>query len=82
MPTYNYTAVFALKICPPLCTKKLSFEAIRARMAKTIGGDKHLDFSDETLERRRIIRMHSQVKSHTVMATLEGDCVNSVTIWT
>ena len=51
-------------------------------MAKTIGDDKHLDFSDETLERRRIIRMHSQVKSHTVMATLEGDCVNSVIIWT
>ena len=34
-------------------------ESIRARMKKTIEGDKHLDFSDETLEQRRIIRMRS-----------------------
>ena len=48
----------------------------------SIGGDEHLDFLDETLEQRRIIRMHSEVKSHTVMATLERDHVNAVTIWT
>ena len=32
---YIYT-VFALKIRHPLCTKNVSFEAIRARMKKTI----------------------------------------------
>ena len=32
---YIYT-VFALKIHHPLCTKNVSFEAIRARMKKTI----------------------------------------------
>ena len=41
--------VFALKIRHPLCTKKLSFEAIRARMKKTIGGDEHLDFSGQNI---------------------------------
>ena len=41
-------------------------------MKKTIGGDEHLDFSDEILERSRIIRMHSKVKSHAVIAALEG----------
>ena len=51
-------------------------------MKKNIGGDEHLDFSNETLEQRRIIRTHSLVKSHAVMAALERDCVNSVTIWT
>ena len=52
-------------------------------MKRTIGGNEHLDFSDETLERRRIIRMHSQVKSHAVMAAaLERDHVNAGTIWT
>ena len=38
-------------------------------MKKTIRGDKNLIFLDETLERRRLIRMHSQVKSHAVMTT-------------
>ena len=53
------STVFALKICHPLCTKNLSFKAIRPRMKKTFEGDEHLDFLDETLEQRQIIRMHS-----------------------
>ena len=40
------------KTSSPLCTKNSSFEAIRARMKKTIGGYEHKDFSDETLGRR------------------------------
>ena len=59
-----------------------SFEAIRARMKKTIGGDEHLDFLDKTLERRGIIRIHSYIKPHAVLAALERDRANSVTIWT
>ena len=57
--------VFALKIHHLLCAnsskfvKNSSFEAIRASMKKTIEGDKHLDFLDEKLQQRRIIRMRS-----------------------
>ena len=32
------------KICCPLCTKNSPFEAIRARMKKTIGGAEDLNF--------------------------------------
>ena len=40
---YIYT-VFTLKNCHSLCTKNVSFKAVRARMKKTIRGDEHLDF--------------------------------------
>ena len=51
-------------------------------MKKTIGGDEHFDFLDETLERRRIVTIHSYVKPHAVLAALESDLANSDTIWT
>ena len=55
----SQSTVLPLKIRHPLCNKKSSFEAIRDGMKKTLEGDERLDFSDETLEQRRIIRMRS-----------------------
>ena len=42
-----YSLYKFVTLCAP---KNSSFEAIRTRMKKTIGGDEHLEFSDETLE--------------------------------
>ena len=55
----SQSTVLALKFVILCATKNSSFEAIRDGMKKTLESDEHLDFSDETLEQRRIIRMHS-----------------------
>ena len=47
---YIYTVLALTHCIHSLCTKNVSFKAIRARMKKAIRGDEHLDFSDELLE--------------------------------
>ena len=48
--------ILSKKFVTPSAAKISSFEAIRAGMEKTVEGDEYLEFSDETLERRRNIR--------------------------
>ena len=60
----TYVSPFGTKCLPNVHCNTVSavnvFGAIRAGMEKTAEGDKYLDFSDETLERRQIIRTLSQ----------------------
>ena len=59
------------KFATPCAAKNLLFGAIKAGMGKTAEGDEYLHFSDETFERRRIIRALSQGASLAEMAGFE-----------
>ena len=68
----NYSGtVSALKICHPLCSKILSFGAIRVGIEKTAKGVEYLVFLGETLERRWIIRALAQGAFLTEIAAFE-----------